>query len=330
MGVGRKKQGEGTNLSELELIARIGRAAATLNRVVRLGIGDDCAALRVPAGQEMLVTTDFSLEGVHFRRDWHTPESAGHRCLARGLSDVAAMGGRPVAAFLSLALPAGYALPWVDGFMAGMRSLAELHGVELAGGDTAEAPGREILADIVVIGAVARGKALRRATARGGDLIYVTGRLGGAALELERLAAGEGCPRKAGLPGEHPQTFPEPRVAVGRALVWRGIATSCMDLSDGISSDLKRICEASGVGAEVREERLPLSVGATLEQALHGGEDYELLFTARAETRVPRKIGGVPVCCIGRIVGAETHVNLIRIDGRCEVLEPGGWEHFRG
>ncbi len=167
-------------LNELGLIERI-RVSAERSRVagVRVGIGDDCAVLRVPRGHEMVVTTDLSLEGRHFRRDWHTAESAGHRCLARGLSDVAAMGAKPLGAFLSLALPREYDLDWVDGFLVGFVELAKRWEVQLAGGDTAQAPGGEILADVVVTGTVRAGKALLRSGAKVGDRIYVTGRLGG-------------------------------------------------------------------------------------------------------------------------------------------------------
>ena len=154
-------------MGELQLIERIRRQAQSGVRGsgVRLGIGDDCAVLRVPRGHEMVVTTDFSLEGRHFRRDWHSAASAGHRCLARGLSDLAAMGAWPAGVFLSLALPAAYEAAWVDGFLDGLLALAAEHGVELAGGDTAEAPGAEVLADIVCVGSVPRGRALLRSGA---------------------------------------------------------------------------------------------------------------------------------------------------------------------
>ena len=334
-------------MGELQLIGRIRAGAASRNAGVRVGIGDDCAVLRVRTGSELVVTTDFSLEGRHFRRDWHSPQSAGHRCLARGLSDVAAMGGRPLAAFLSIALPKGFFTPfhsivpnqmvwtdgvgWLDGFMEGFNALAAQHGVELAGGDTSEAPGEEILADVMVLGEVKRGMALLRSGARVGDGMYVTGTLGGAAAELAGLAAGSVAsapqtmkPFERGHPGAYPQSFPEPRVAVGLALARRGIASSCMDLSDGLSSDVRRICEASGVGAEMNSAAIPLGVGATLEQALHGGEDYELLFTARPDVKVPRRIAGVGITRIGTIVAAKG----VRLDGR--ELQPGGWEHFSG
>ena len=301
-------------LGELGLIERIGRRSRSRNAAVRVGIGDDCAVLRVPAGHEMVVTTDLCLEGRHFRRDWHTAESAGHRCLARGLSDVAAMGGRPVAAFLSLALPRGYELAWVDGFVGGFGALAERFGVELAGGDLGEAPGAEIVADVMVVGAVAEGKALPRSGAKVGDGVYVTGTLGGSAVELEGMRAG-----RRGSRGT--QSFPEPRVSVGLELV--GLATACMDLSDGLSLDLRRLCEASGVGASISTAGLPVAEGATPGQALDGGEDYELLFTAGPDFEAPGEIAGVRVSRVGEIV-AEGGV---RMDGK--ELDAGGWEHLR-
>lgn len=322
-------------------------------RDVVLGIGDDCAILRPPRGHEVLVTTDFSLEGRHFRRDLHPPESVGHRALARGLSDVAAMGGRPMAAFLSLALP-GEMLgtragrEWVRRFFAGLRGLAERAGVELAGGDTAEAPDGLVLADVVVVGSAARGRALRRSGARAGDGLYVTGKLGGAAAELEEMErVGHGGERqptlrdeaaKDGPPnyGAHPQMYPEPRVGVGLALVRRGLATAAIDLSDGLSTDLAHLCRESGVGAEVLAGELPLHPLAAsaaggqqraMQLALHGGEDYELLFAAPAQARVPRSIAGIGVTRIGRLVRGRG-VMLVDSAGHKSELGPGGWEHF--
>src|SRR5450631_3739588 len=188
-------------MGELALIERIrsgdagagtsGARGRSLRNIV-LGIGDDCAILRPPKGHEILVTTDFTLEGRHFRRDWHPPESVGHRALARGLSDIAAMGARPLAAFLSLALPGDLIATaagrrWVDRFFTGLRGLAERHNVSLAGGDTAESPCGLVLADIVLIGSAPAGCALRRSRGKAGDALYVTGELGGAAAELAAM-----------------------------------------------------------------------------------------------------------------------------------------------
>ena len=301
---------EGESMKELELIARIAAGGKTLGRGVKVGIGDDCAVLRVRAGEEMVVTTDLLLEGRHFRQGWHSAESAGWRCLARGLSDVAAMGGRPVAAFLSLALPRGFSVSWVDEFLRGFRQLGSLYAVELAGGDTAESAAG-IVADVVVVGAVKRGRALLRSGARVGDGIYVTGRLGGSAAQLARLATGERDVRGR-------QTFPQPRVEVGLALARRGGVTACMDLSDGLSSDVHRLAESSGVGIAL--DRVPVDDGATEAQALHGGEDYELLFTATG--RMPKQLAGVDVTRVGTVV-AEPGVSF-----RGEALPTKGWEHF--
>ncbi len=305
---------------ELEVIRRIRAGCKTRNAAVRIGIGDDCAVLRVPARQEIVVTTDMCLEGRHFRRDWHSPQSAGHRCLARGLSDIAAMGARPMAAFLSLALPRGFDETWFSGFMTGFEELAANFGVELAGGDTGQAPGEKVLADVTVLGTVSDKKAIRRNGARAGDGIYVTGSLGGAAAELASLAAGYCWERET-----CPQTFPEPRVAVGLALLKRGYATACMDISDGISTDLRHLCEASGIRAEVDLDEIPVAEGATMKQALHGGEDYELLFTAMAGVKVPKMISSVRVTRIGtalegRGVWTSTGKELLA----------GGWEHLAG
>src|SRR2546430_388938 len=159
-----------------------------VRNAVLTGIGDDCAVLRLLPGHESLVTTDFTLEGIHFRRDWHPAESVGHRCLARGLSDIAAMGGEPVAAFLSLALPRGLPQSWVARFVRSLIGLPEKYGVPLAGGATAESP-NGILADIIVVGTVPKGRSLLRSGARPGDRIFVSGELGGSAAAVLRMRA---------------------------------------------------------------------------------------------------------------------------------------------
>jgi thiamine-monophosphate kinase len=372
---------------ELALIQQIRRdserrSGVDRRRGVALGIGDDCAVLRPPAGHEVLVTTDFTLEGRHFRRDWHSPESAGHRTLARGLSDLAAMGAQPLAAFLSLALPKKTPQPWITRYFNGLRELADRWKVPLAGGDTAQAPGAEVLADIVLLGTAPRGTALRRSGARVGDLLYCTGSLGGAAaelLDLQELTGKRKQPPGSGLginedvarrkqpagighgidevvgrrkkpsgggrdaQGGHPQLFPEPRLAVGEALRRRGLATACMDLSDGLSSDLRHLCEASKVAAIVELSRLPLhslavrrggtgseaALALELDLALNGGEDYELLFSARPGTPIPRRIAGVPITCIGRLRKPRgvPQVTQIKPDGTETELRRGGWEH---
>jgi len=364
------------NLGELSLIEHIrsewgaaGRTSHGLARGVVLGIGDDCAILRPPRGHELLVTTDFTLEGSHFRRDWHPPESVGHRTLARGLSDLAAMGARPWTAFLSLALPAKMLTSrseqaWVKRFFTGLRRLADRHAVPLVGGDTSESSGGLVLADIVLIGSAPAGRALRRSGGRAGDALYVTGELGGAAAELAymELRATKSkskpisprMPRTLAIPrswrnrwdptskssAQHPQLFPQPRLAVGLALLRRRLATAAIDLSDGLSTDLAHLCRESGVGAQISSASLPIHplalqaraaqvnrADTALELALHGGEDYELLFAAPLSARVPRSIAGVRITRIGSLVRGSS-ISLMDPTGRCSPLQPGGWEHF--
>jgi thiamine-monophosphate kinase len=315
-------------LAEKQLISRISGRAARRRGLVT-GIGDDCAILQIPAGNQTLVTTDFSLEGVHFRREWHPAESVGHRCLTRGLSDIAAMGGAPVAAFLSLALPQNLRQPWVDQFMKGLLKLADRFNVSLAGGDTAQSPSG-VLADIVVVGLVPKGKAIRRSGARSGDRIYVTGALGGAAAALKMLFSG----RKL-RPADFPRHFhPIPRIEVGRFLMEKSLASAMIDLSDGLSTDLAHICEESRVGAEIEAPAIPCaSIGkpsheVDLQFALDGGDDYELLFTARPGKRIPARIAGVSITQIGHIT-RDRRVLLMNEAGEASELRPQGWEHFK-
>ena len=328
-----------------QVAARGGRSASEL----RLGIGDDCAIVRPRAGEEIVVTTDFSLEGVHFRRDWHSPEAVGHRCLARGLSDLAAMGARPVAAFLSLAVPqeltvARRGKSWVERFFDGVLELADKHGCALAGGDTAQSRSGACF-DIVALGAVRQGQALLRSAAKAGDYIYVTGGLGGAAAEL--LAVERNPRRFAGLrraEDGHPHVYPEPRVEVGQRLAAMRGVRAAIDVSDGLSTDLTHICEESGVAAELDAGAIPVHglardaerkgwAASALELALNGGEDYELLFTAGPEAQVPRSVAGVGVYRIGKMVRRKTRgprVMMRDLDGRVRAVEARGWEHFKG
>jgi thiamine-monophosphate kinase len=330
-------------IPEKALIAKIRRLAkSTTNAAVATGIGDDCAVLRLQPQtggpgknkhkqNDVLVTTDFSLEGIHFRQDWHSAESVGHRCLARGLSDIAAMGGEPVAAFLSLAFPRGLPKGWVEGFAQGLLTLAKRYGVTLAGGDTAQSPDG-ILADIVVVGTVSKGKSVLRSGARPGDGIYVSGELGGSAAAVAEM--GEKTKRKLN-PRNYPRHFlPEPRIELGLMLREKGLASAMIDTSDGLSTDLAHICEESAVGAEIFADAIPrASVGkpareVSLEFALHGGEDYELLFTAPHSKRLPSRIAGVPITMIGHITRGRT-MFLINKNGVRRKLIAQGWEHFR-
>ena len=315
-------------LGEKKLIEQI-RRMVRQSQSVRTGIGDDCAVLRIPSGHDLLVTTDFTIEKVHFRRDWHPPELVGQRCLTRGLSDIAAMGGKPQAAFLSLAVPGDLPQKWLDRFLKGLLELAQEFKLPLAGGDTAEsAGGGGIQADIVVVGSVPKGKAVLRSGAKPDERIYVTGELGGSAAALARLA--ESKPVGAG----HFRHFrPQARISVGQRLRQRGLASAMIDLSDGLSTDLEHICQESHVGAEIEAAAIPraqVGVGekpVALEFALHGGDDYELLFTS--SSAVPSEVAGVRVTRIGRTT-RSAGMRLIGEDGQAQPLHAGGWEHFKG
>jgi thiamine-monophosphate kinase len=332
-------------IAQIRKMARLGQESPADKSVratrVVAGIGDDCAVLRISVRQgksnDMLITTDFTLEGIHFRRDWHSAESVGHRCLARGLSDIAAMGGNPVAAFLSLAMPRDLPQSWVGRFARSLISLAEKYGVTLAGGDTAESP-NGILADIIVVGEVPKGKAVSRSGARPGDRLYVSGELGGSAAAVAQMRARQSRRNPKGKlkPAEYRQHFfPEPRIELGRILREKRLASAMIDLSDGLSTDLAHICEESGVGAEIIAESIPrASVGkpareVDLEFALHGGEDYELLFTSPRSQQVPSRIAGVPIRQIGHITRGRRVILISEKSGVGYELEPRGWEHFR-
>lgn len=325
---------------------------ATLGAVCR-GIGDDCAVLAGSKTHDLLVTTDLSIEGVHFRLDWHPPDSVGHRCLARGLSDIAAMGGEPTAAFLSLALPAHLPQKWVDGFFTGFHRLARRFGVVLAGGDVAASPAA-VAADIVVLGRVPRGKAVLRSGARAGDLIYVTGILGRSAAVLAQLQSrspdqNETRRAKSLSAVSSAHFFPTPRLKVGQWLRQNGRITAMIDISDGLSTDLAHIAAESGVHATLFRGAIPcdhsqlrapagsdLAAHAPddvhhLDFALHGGEDYELLFTASSRHKIPATIAGTRITRIGEIAPQKTGAAplvVVDTDGRLEPFEGRGWEHF--
>jgi thiamine-monophosphate kinase len=301
------------SLSEVELIERIRRRTALPrdSKVVR-GIGDDCAIFRPRSSPEdLLFTTDLLVEDVHFRRRTHTPEEVGWIALARGLSDIAAMGGVPRFCLLSLALSRHVGTRWVDGFYRGLLRLAKREGAPLAGGDLGRA--EKVTCDIVVCGAVPRSSALGRDGARAGDAIYVSGKLGGSALGLMR---GTG-------PAWRRHVHPEPRIALGQFLRERLRATAAMDLSDGLSLDLRRLCLASGLSAEISVP--PLYPGATLRQALDGGEDYELLFTVPPRRPVPHRFEKLPLTRIGTM--RKGRPGVVELEG--VALAPLGYDHLR-
>jgi thiamine-monophosphate kinase len=304
------------------------------------GIGDDCAVLAGSRTHDLLVTTDLTIEGMHFRLDWHPPDSVGHRCLARGLSDIAAMGGEPTAAFLSVSLPAHLPQKWVDGFFTGFHRLARRFGVTLAGGDIAANPSG-VAADIVVLGRVPRGKAILRSRAQPGDLIYVTGTLGRSAAVLAQLQnqsqnKTRSTARKptSSSAAEAAHFFPTPCLEVGQWLMRNHRATAMIDISDGLSTDLAHIAAESRVRAILYRSAIPhdhTGNARQLDFALHGGEDYELLFTASPKRKIPASIAGARITRIGEITRPKAGappLMLVDETGGAEPFESRGWEHF--
>jgi thiamine-monophosphate kinase len=299
-------------------------------------MGDDAALISGAPGYEIVLTCDWFLEGTHFWRDKHPADAIGWKCLARAASDIAAMGGALRCFLLSLALPRELAGLWLDDFLGGLKRAAKRFGCLLAGGDTTER--REVLINVTVVGEVRRGREVRRSGARPGDIIYVSGRLGEAELGLRLLRE-----RKRGFSTREPRLqkhlYPEPRLKLGRWLGEKRMASAMMDVSDGLSSDLRRLCDASKVGAIIEAHRIP-TVGAKslglksgvdpLQLVLHGGDDYELLFTVpKNKARgLPRAIGGVAITPIGEVNRAG-EVMIVDGTGRSRVLKTRGWDPFR-
>ena len=299
-------------------------------------VGDDCAVLPKSDQADLLITADMLVEDVDFRLGWTTPEFLGHKALAVSLSDIAAMGGRPTFAMLSIGVPERlWNGEFLDTFYTGWHCLAREFGVELVGGDVSRVPDKLVI-DSIVLGEAGRGRAIPRSGAKPGDKIYVSGRLGGAAGGLFLLESGnrhgqELNPVEQGLIDR--QLRPRPRLDISHAIAKVG-ASAMIDLSDGLSSDLAHICESSGVGARIFFDRLPIddrlapvfdSDDRRLHFALDGGEDFELLFTLDAEKILP--VGSGDLTCIGEITANSGKIELIR-DGVASEIKPKGFQHF--
>ena len=314
-------------LGEFALIERY-FSRASRRRDVLLGVGDDAALLQVPPGNALVAATDTLVEGRHFRVG-APPESIGHQALAVNLSDLAAMGAEPAWALLSLSLPEAQE-SWLQRFADGLYALADRHGIGLVGGDTVRGP---LVVTIEVLGFVAPSEALRRDGARPGDLLFVSGWPGESAAGLAALESG--VPANALDPLVRRHLYAEPRIALGRAL--RGRASAAMDVSDGLLGDLGKLCAASGAGARVDLERLPVSAElsrrfapAEREQlVLRGGDDYELLFTlppADAAAVAADLAATCPIACIGAI---ETAAGVrCRRNGIPTAVSGTGHDHF--
>jgi thiamine-monophosphate kinase len=305
------------------------RAAEGLG--IRLGAGDDAALWQPGKGHEAILTSDWFLEGTHFLREKHPPDAVGWKCLARAASDIAAMGGTPRCFLLNLALPAECTGKWLSGFLGGLHRAGRFLRCTLAGGDTTRQ--ERILINVTVIGEVAAGRAVLRSGARDGDLLFVSGRLGEAELGLRLLRKNRGKMRATNA-AVRKHLYPEPRIGLGSWLAQGRLVSAMMDISDGLSTDLARLCAASGVGATIVEKALPIAHGIAhaeaVRLALHGGDDYELLFTAgpRQAKTLREDFRALPVSCIGQIVRRE-EVLVLKEDGKRKRLLAGGWDPFR-
>ena len=344
-----------SEIGEHALIARITARLAMPSWVI-IGPGDDAAVIVPERGALDVLTTDAQVDGVHFDRRFVPPDAIGHRALAVNLSDLAAMGAQPRAALLSLVLPGDLDTAVVDGMLDGLLALAARHRVTLVGGNITRSPGPLVL-DVTVIGSVRPRRVLTRAGARPGDEVYVTGRIGGAVVGLRSLQAATGGPEGPPLRSDPPRPDveadlqvrlceqrymrPEPRVRAGLLLGRNRAATACIDLSDGLADGVLQISAASGVGIAVDEDAIPLEDGVRechrahgrdpVCAALAGGDDYELLFTARPTQRgrlraVKQQVGDLPITKIG-VVTKGRQLVLRTASGDRDL--PAGFEHFR-
>lgn len=335
-----------SEIGEFGLIRRLAKNVARGPGVIE-GIGDDACVLDIGGDQVLLVTIDMLVEGTHFSRGI-SPRRLGWKALAVGLSDIAAMGGMPGYFLVSLAIPQSVSVEYVDELYQGMLDLASRFGVSLVGGDTVRSDA--IVIDVTVLGQASRADVLLRSGARPGDLMLVTGHLGDSAAGLELLlkpAALDVIPARDASCADaliRAHTEPIPRVAESQAIVRTGGATAMIDISDGLTSEIHHICERSSVGARIWAERVPVSVEAralarTLDKdplswALDGGEDYELLFTARPGMveeicKAVKEATGTDVTVIGEVLPLGEGIALIHEDGTAERIDAGGFNHFK-
>ena len=329
----KRKKVNISNFGEFALIERLtGNLEA--HRLVPLGVGDDAALISIPKGSQLAASCDLLVENVHFKRQTTKPAELGHKALAVNLSDIAAMGAKPIAALVSISLPTKLRISWVTAFYRGMKTLAERTGTALAGGDTSKSPG-SIVINVTILGHVEKGKALRRDRAKVGDGLWVCGHLGHSRAGFEAI---ENKLRAANvLKSAH--LLPEPLIAEGRALIGSGRCNSCIDVSDGLLQDLSHICERSGVGAEIEFARLPITKelrafakklsADPVDYALYGGEDYALLFTLDGKCKALSKW---PADChspvkIGRITEGNKIV-LVSEEGFRKIPKVRGFDHF--
>jgi thiamine-monophosphate kinase len=343
--------------AESKLVARIARAFPNKDKGrcdarLRLGIGDDAAIIASGGKTDWVLSSDAFLEGVHFLAKSHPPDSVGYKSLVRAASDLAAMGATPRFFLLTLAVPASRTGSWLDGFLRGMSRAARSMNMALLGGDTTKSD--VVSLSITVLGEIAQGLAVTRSGARPGDLIYVSGKLGPAQLGLEILLRSSfrgklvadrsikdgGAELRRLL---RPHLYPAIRLKLGAWLAKHRVASAIMDISDGLSTDLARLCAASRVGAQIRSESIPrVALPGTLssrfkslkpdplQMALHGGDDYELLFTVppRNSKKLSKAPGFSQLTPIGEVTRGKS-ITLISPEGTKKPLKSQGWDPFR-
>jgi thiamine-monophosphate kinase len=309
------------DLGEGGLIARI--RARFPGGQTPVGIGDDTAVLDWPAGYQVLYCSDLVVENTHFIRGLHPADSIGYKAVAVNVSDVGAMGGEPLRFVISLAAPGDIEVAWVDSFYDGVERACREFNVTLVGGDSSTAA--LVFADVAMIGRVRAGQAVLRSGARPGDGVFVTGALGGSAAGLEQLR--RGAAQACGLSAVVRHLYPQPRHRVGSALAPR--AHAMIDISDGLSSDLAHIAAESRVSIRIYKDKLPAAPEANDTQALHGGEDYELLVVA---PDLPSEVDGIPLTRIGEVVESSSAPQVLLVDEASgpggAPLIPRGWQHF--
>ncbi len=328
-------------LGEFGVIGLFRQAAQPGRAWTVLGIGDDCAVLDAGSDERLLVTTDALVERVHFLRDAISPEQLGHKAMAVNLSDIAAMGAEPTAAFLTLALTADLTPAWVEAFRDGLVSSAQKHRVDLLGGDTVSSKA-DLAVSLTLLGRASAGQVIRRSGMAAGDVLFLGRQVGGSAAGLHLVLGGPGDlaegDRQALLAAH---LTPEPQVGLGRLLGERRLASAMIDVSDGVVQDLGHLCEASRVGAEIDADALPLPEAAVRlasaagldarDWGLRGGEDYCLLFSAPAD-----RADEVEAVCLAELglqvfpIGRAVEGKLVRVrrDGTWSELGPGGFDHF--
>ncbi|MBN2417562.1 thiamine-phosphate kinase [bacterium] len=319
---------------EFGLIRRIQEMLDAMPPSVVLGPGDDTAVFRPEPGRDLLLTTDAMAEGVHFDRSFMPLSSVGWKSLAANLSDIAAMGGRPLYAVVSLGIPAGWTSADAEALVAGMKRCGDAYGCTIVGGDIS-AVGSEAFIAVALTGDVARGRAVKRGGAAAGDLICVTGTLGGSRTGLEVLRSGVNREEYGASIG----TFlePVPRTGEAASLIAMNNVSAMIDISDGLSSEIHHICGSSGTGCRIRSRDVPVSPeaarwarergAAALEYALGSGEEYELLFTVRGQQAVTPP-PETRVAVIGEILPADQGIRIL-VDDEERPLVASGWDHFR-